>query len=179
MEKIEKENTLNGAEASTTEDLGNDEKTVYELGFHIIPSLSEDEVSKEFAEIKAFIEKFGGEIISEGSPKAMQLAYIMAKKQEGKNAKFDSSFFGWVKFEAGPENAISLKEDMDLRKSILRFIIIKTVREDTSIGHRPIIKRTEEESTQIQKKPEIKTEKEPSKPISEAELDKTIEELVA
>lgn len=176
MEKLEKEETLNPVEAGTTEDVDMDEKTVYEIGFHLLPSLSEDELTKEFADIKSLIESHKGAIISEGTPKAMQLAYTMVKKQEGKNAKFDTSFFGWVKFETTPDQVVLLKEEIDLMKMMLRFIVVKTTREDLTVQQKPI--RRSEEPQPIIKKPEVKEKKMESTPISEAELDKTIEDLV-
>lgn len=176
MEKLEKEETLNEAEASTIEDVDMDEKTVYELGFHLLPTLSEDELTKEFADIKALILAHKGTVIVEGTPKAMRLAYTMVKKQEGKNAKFDTSFFGWVKFETTPNQVVLLKEEIDLMKMMLRFIVVKTTREDLTIQQKPA--RRSEEPQPIIKKPEVKEEKKDATPISEAELDKTIEDLV-
>ena len=102
----------------------------------------------------------------------------MIKKIDGKNVKFDSSFFGWVKFEGDATLPILLKEEVDQSKGILRFIILKTVREYTPIQHKQMFRQHEEEAKPI-KKPEVVEDKGKKVTISDEELDKSIEELVA
>jgi len=71
---------------------------IYELGYHIIPAVSEEEAPKEAAAIKNFIEQNGGKVISEEAPKHMELAYAMYRTESGKKEKFDTSHFGGIKF---------------------------------------------------------------------------------
>lgn len=175
MEKSEKEVNL----PDSVEDTLDDENTVYELGFHLLPSLSEEELNSNFAEIKTLIENHGGTLVAEEAPKAMKLAYTMVKKQEGKNIKFDSSFFGWVKFEMTADQVVLLKKEIDLEKSVLRFIIIKTVKESTMFQPKPVFRTAEVEAKPIENKPEIEDVKKDATPISDEELDKTIEDLVS
>jgi len=152
---------------------------VYELGYHLLPTLGDEEVLKEVEGFKALISKAGGSLVSEEEPKSMHLAYTMVKKQEGKNAKFDTSFFGWLKFEASATGVLKIKEEVDQSKNVLRFIIIKTVREYAAIQHKDLFKEPEPEAPKPISKPEMVEKKDDSKPISDAELDKTIEELVS
>ena len=44
----------------------------------------------------------------------MQLAYTMVKKQEGKNAKFDTSLFGSLKFDIEAGELAAIKEETRL-----------------------------------------------------------------
>jgi len=167
-------------QTDTTESVSEDQGLVYELAFHLLPTLSEDESAKLVSGLKSLLEKEGGTIINEEAPKPMQLAYTMVKKREGKNAKFDSSFFGVLKFDADAEVLIPLKEELDLNKSSLRYLIIKTVREYAPIQNRPVFREVKTEDSKPISKPagQVKEVKD-AKPISEEELDKTIEELVA
>lgn len=157
-----------------------DERTVYELGYHLVPSLSSEQVEKEQALIKALIEKQGGLFISLGAPKRMQLAYTMVKKVESKGTKFDQSYFGWIKFEMLPAEAVALKEVIDTRGNVLRFIIVKTIREHVIMRDQQVTFTRKPEEEKIPEKVVVKTkETGGSKPVSDEELDKTIEELVA
>ena len=152
---------------------------VYELGYHLLPTLSDEEVLKEAQSFKTLVEKSGGSLVGDEAPKQMALAYTMVKKQEGKNAKFDTSFFGWIKFEINAEDVLSIKEEVDQNKNVLRFLIIKTVREYVPIQHKELFKEPEPEAPKPISKPEMVEKKSEGKPISDEELDKTIEELVS
>lgn len=157
-----------------------DQGLVYELAVHLLPNLSEDETAKGVADLKTLIEKGGGTIISEEQPALMQLTYTMVKKQEGKNAKFGSSLFGVLKFDIAASSLASIKEEIDINKNILRYLIIKTVREYTPIQNKPVFREVKTEDSKPISKPVMEEEKaKDAKPISEEELDKTIEELVA
>lgn len=154
------------------------EPQVYELGYHLIPTLSPDEVLKGVEALTFTISKHGGSPFAEENPKHMNLAYPFTKRQEDKNTSFTSSFFGWVKFDIIPEKVPALSHDILARKDMLRFIIIKTVRDYTPIEHKQLFREVVEESKPISK-PKVAPPKKSAEPISDAELDKTIEELVA
>lgn len=150
---------------------------IYELSYHLLPTLSEEETLKAVEAFKSLIQKNGGSLLSDEAPKQMDLAYAMVKKQEGKNAKFDTSLFGAIKFKGETSVLEPLKEELDLSKDVLRYLIIKTVLEFQPITQRVFTPVVEETAKPI-RKPEVVEEKS-DKPISEAELDKTIEELVS
>ncbi len=97
----------------------------YEFAFHVLPTVAEGEVTKIFDEIKNQITKVGGELTGEESPKRFDLAYEIVKHLEGKNRKFGSAYFGWVRFRAESAQMDSLKETFDATKELLRFILIK------------------------------------------------------
>ncbi len=146
---------------------------VYELGFHIVPTIAEEKVANVFADIKSLLEKNGAVFISEEYPKMRPLAYTMFKNEAGKNEKFNFAYFGWVKFDLGKEAIVEVKEKLEKNKEILRFLVLKTVRENTLYGHK--FSKKEGEKADV-----VKSDLAPEEaPIaSEEEIDKTIEELV-
>ncbi len=119
-----------------SEDTKTEKATVYEVGYHIVPTVSPENLPKEVDAIKAILGKVGATIISEEGPKMIPLAYEMLKVVGPKRDYFETAYFGWVKFEAEPAAAIELKKALDLSEKVLRFIIVKTVRENTMHGHK-------------------------------------------
>jgi ribosomal protein S6 len=161
-------------EAAQDDDI---ETQIYELGYHIIPSVGEKHIADEAGKIKSSIEKAGGVLIAEESPKTIHLAYSMIKKVSGKNEKYSSAYFGWIKFEIKTDGISRVKAALDDNGKILRFLIIKTVRESTRAPKSALSPITEVAAPRkIAKAPPKKIEK--SVPISEEELDRTIEELL-
>jgi ribosomal protein S6 len=100
----------------------------YEFAFHVLPTVAEGEVSGVFDEVKAHITKFGGAVTVEEMPKRIDLAYSIMKPIEGKNRKFASAYFGWVRFTAVPAVLPELTEELELMPSILRSITVKLTR---------------------------------------------------
>lgn len=148
---------------------------VYELGYHLLPTLAEGEVSREVAALKALVEKRGGVFITEEAPKMMDLSYTMTKAQSGTIMKFNSAYFGWMKFEMAPAHAAELKGEVESYPQILRYLLITTVRESTMAPRRVMAGVREVTPTATLRK---MVKEEAQVPVSEAELDKTIEELV-
>lgn len=105
------------------------EPTVYELGYHILPTVSEEGVQAEINVITEALKKLNADFIAEKLPVRTDLAYTFEKKIDGINRRFDSAYFGWVAF-ALPANQIGeVKAAMDKDANILRFIIVKTSRD--------------------------------------------------
>jgi ribosomal protein S6 len=146
---------------------------VYELGFHIVPTIAEEKVANVFGDIKALLEKNGAVFISEEYPKMRPLAYTMLKNEAGKNEKFNFAYFGWVKYELPKEATAEVKEKLEKNKEILRFLVIKTVRENTLYGHK--LARKDGEKAEA---PVVGVIPEEVVMASDEEIDKTIEELV-
>lgn len=117
------ETTMPAAEAG--EVMLEKEQHSYELAFHILPTVAEGEVKSVFDDIKALITKDQGEIFDEEAPERFELAYDIIKQIEGKNRKFTSAYFGWVRFRTNPEMIASLFEEVEGRTDILRHILIK------------------------------------------------------
>ena len=112
------------AEDVIKEDIAQDEADeaetqVYEVGFHIVPSVEEGDLASEVDSIKSLIEKNGGVFISEEFPKLIDLAYTIVKGIEGKKERFDTAYFGWIKFIMHPSAIESLKKVIDSNNNIL------------------------------------------------------------
>lgn len=144
-------------------------KKIYEIGYHVLPNLSSEELSKVVDGIKANLAKFESEIISEQHPANMHLSYDIVKEIDNKNRKFSESFFGWVKFEMDPSKVEALGEMMDKNANILRYILIKTVRENTLAGIKLAPRGGSRRSS---------NESENVAPIDETVVDKKIDEMI-
>lgn len=103
---------------------------LYELGFHILPTVTEDKVTDVFSEVTGIISNNNGNVVKSGEPKATKLAYIITKKIKAQNKRFDSAYFAWIKFEASSDNIENIKELVEANENILRYIIVKTVDDD-------------------------------------------------
>lgn len=145
---------------------------VYELGYILVPTIAEENVAAEVESIKGLIEKHGGSFISEDFPKLRDLAYTMVKSIGSAKHRHDKGYFGWVKFETETSSVPKLNEAFAKNDNILRSMIIETVRENTMVTQKMVFKPTDGA------KPED-GEAEVKEPVSEEELDKTIDNLVA
>ena len=76
---------------------------IYEVGYLLASTLSEEEVPVKYGNLKDLIVSLGGEIISDEMPKMISLLTLMSKVTQNVRNKFDSAYFGWVKFEINPE----------------------------------------------------------------------------
>lgn len=110
---------------STEQELaaGNNETRVYELGFHIDPELPQEEVKKTY---QALREK-AGDIVAEGEPLKIPLAYtISLKVQGGGRRDFDSAYFAWFAYEADAEGHAALLDAVQAEGRVIRFIDLRT-----------------------------------------------------
>lgn len=148
------------------------EPKVYEVGFHIIPTVAENDLGVEVTRVRDVIEAAGGRMISDEYPKHIDLAYPMIKVAANKRAIYHASYFGWMKFEVEPKGAQAIDRALKENASVIRFILIKTVRENTMVPKK-VLREKKGETTERTK--EVVTEK-PT--LTEEELDKTIEDLV-
>lgn len=148
------------------------ESLVYEIGYHLIPTVDESKIVEEVMKLKSLIEKTGGVIVSEEMPKMTILSYDISKNIDSKKQKFNKAYFGWVKFETDPAQISDIKNKVENLADILRFMIIKTVREDTM--HVPKIPMFKKDNSRGEKGEE---HAEKTK-TSEVEIDKSIDELI-
>lgn len=101
------------------------ELQAYELAFHILPTVTEGEVKTVFDAIKAEITKFGGVLHEEEVPARFELAYEIVKPLEGRNRKFSSAYFGWVRFELDGGKVAELTTEVEHMKEILRYLLTR------------------------------------------------------
>ena len=101
------------------------EVTSYEFAFHVLPTVAEGEVASVVENFKTLITKADGVIFDEEVAKRFDLAYEISKYLEGKNRRFSSAYFGWVRFRLPAEKLVELTEAIDLEKSLLRYLLVK------------------------------------------------------
>ena len=120
-----------------------DTTTIYELGYHITTTLPEEKLPAEVSAIKAVLENAKVEVIAEEYPKHTALAYTIVKKNQSGTIKSNDAYFGWVKFAVASSEIEAIKTAFDANDNIIRFIIVKTVRENT-MPVKPVAPKGEE-----------------------------------
>ncbi len=146
---------------------------VYEVGYFVVPLVAEADLSAEVGKIRSALEERAGVFISDEFPATRGLAYPMRKAIGERNHVFDTGYFGWIKFEMAAENVQALKEDLSGLGNILRFLLIETVRESVFFSPKSTMLGSKSSGT-IEGVIENET-----RTISDEELDKSIEELIA
>lgn len=162
--------------ASTQANAPKDPRPVYEVGFHVVPTIPEGEVGAVVEKIRAALSKGGAEIITEKFPEKMTLTYTIERATSGKREKFGEAYFGFIKFATEREFIGSLEEVLRSMKEILRYLLVETVREE-AMARRAIFTSDRLEGETI-KKPAAAPE-ESKGPVSEEELEKSIEALTS
>lgn len=150
----------------------NDPK-IYEIGFHIVPTVPEDGLGARVTAIRDVIEGNGGHVIADEYPKHMELSYPMTKVASNKRSLYRTAYFGWIKFEVDPAKVKAIELGVKKDDLVLRFIMVKTVRENTMVPKKVLQQKRGEETSP---RAEEKVEEKPA--LSAEELDKTIDELV-
>lgn len=145
--------------------------TVYEIGYLLLPSIAEENLGGEVTEFKDMITDKGAVIIGDEYPRMMELAYEMSRSIANKKQKFSYGYFGWVKFETTPEIAVVIKDLCEKNEKLIRFLMIKTVRENTMSQKRAYGKSDGSKRKSTPKPEELL-------PINEETIDKEIEALV-
>jgi ribosomal protein S6 len=159
-----------------------DRKSIYEIGFEIVASVPEENVESETSIIRNVITGSGASIIAEEAPHRQPLAYTIKKKTvSGSYEKFDQAYFGWIKFEVESSKIGTITKAIENHPSILRSIVISTVRENTYLGKRAsaIIASLPYKPEQVEVKAEKHVEdKKEVAPMSVEDVDKSIDEMV-
>jgi ribosomal protein S6 len=143
---------------------------VYEIGYLIVPSIPEEKVAGEIRAIKDILAKHKVEVIADEMAALRPLAYTMVKKIGTVNRRFDSAYFGWIKFEAAPVEVRLIEKEVKEVESILRLLLINTVREHTLLSSKlnleaPFDKHVPEGGTK--------------RPVSIEDMDKSIDKTVS
>ncbi len=148
---------------------------VYELGYLLVPTIAPDDVPVNYGNLKELVASFGGEIITDEMPKMTNLAYSMLKVVSNVRNKFNTAYFGWIKFTMSAPKLLELKKALDLDSNIIRFLILKTVKENTIAAKRFVRGETYKRPSFIKRSMENET----AVPINKEEIDKEIDALVA
>lgn len=147
---------------------------VYELGYLLVPTIEEIDIPVQYGNIKELVSSFGGIVIADEIPKMMPLAYTMAKVVSNVRSKFNRAYFGWTKFTMDSDQVLELKKKLDLDPNFIRFLILKTVKENTIAAKRFV-------RSDIHRRPRVEKsgENETAAPINKEEIDKEIDALIA
>ncbi|OGG45142.1 hypothetical protein A2673_02045 [Candidatus Kaiserbacteria bacterium RIFCSPHIGHO2_01_FULL_50_13] len=148
---------------------------IYEVGYHLVPTIEEAELESTVGEIRTLIEKASGSFIAEGTPTLMKLAYDMTAKEAGKRAEYDRGYFGWIKFEAVSSAADVVAKGLTVNARLLRSIVFQTVREDIRAKIKMPLR--EVRRTDVIRAAPRREAPATVGQVSEAELDKVIETL--
>ena len=114
-------------------------RPVYEIGFHVVPTLTQDGVNTVVDSIKTELQKHDAEIISEFAPERMKLAYTIVVSHSGKHQKSDEAYFGFIKFAVDRSAVPVLETTFRSNIDILRFLIVETTREDVGTPRRAAV----------------------------------------
>ena len=164
------------AEASFTQASG--EVSVYEAGFHVVPTVAESKVGEVVERVRAAIEKLGGSIIAEGFPQKVSFTFIIERAVAGKREKYSEGYFGWMKFESPAAAAKQLEDVLLADRDVLRSLIVRTTREEVA-APKEVFSSNALAGEVIQPKPVVAAPDAPQIEVSEDELNKSLDSLTA
>ncbi|MBC7836701.1 30S ribosomal protein S6, partial [Acetobacteraceae bacterium] len=90
-------------EASTQANAPKDPRPVYEVGFHVVPTVSEETIGAVVEKIRSELSRGNAEILSEQMPQKITLAYVIERSDSSKHEKYAEAYFGWIKFATEKE----------------------------------------------------------------------------
>lgn len=156
--------------------------SVYEIGYLMSPSVAEENLPSKTEELRKIIADVGASVIAEEAPHRQRLAYTVHKKTlSGSYDKYNEAYFGWIKFETGPDKIVAVKNTFENHPSVLRSLIVSTVRENTYLGKRALAVASafggREDIASARPNTE-KREKKEAAPVTVEEMDKSIDEMV-
>jgi ribosomal protein S6 len=162
------------------------ETRVYEVGYLIMPSVVQDKVAEKVSAIRDVISSANGAVLAEGDPKYIDLAYDMTVTIANKKTTYSNGYFGWIKCEMDPEATKKVHASLEANTDLIRFILIKTHKEDTLAPiSEALAKEAEDRFKKEREKNEAhkpdRDEKETDstvEPASKEEIDETIEKLI-
>ncbi len=165
------------AQASSQANVPKETRPIYEVGFHVVPTLDEAGVAAVVEALKNEVSKNDSEMISEQAPARMRLAYTLDIATTGKHEKYDEAYFGMLKFGTERENIAGLEAWLRGNKQILRYLLVETVRENIMGAPRRVTFASDRLEGETIKKPAAQPEK--GGEVSEADLDKSLDALVS
>ena len=104
---------------------------IYEISYLLLPFISQEQIESKALSLKEVMQKIGGLVISDENPVLIDLSYSITKMISTVSHKCNAGYFGWIKFELEAEKLSELKKSLDNNNDVLRYLIIKTVRENT------------------------------------------------
>lgn len=149
---------------------------IYEVGYQITPAAKEEDLEKIVGVVRDEIQKAGGSFIAESAPALMKLSYPLLAREGDKSVEYDRGYFGWIKFEAPIEAARTLEAMLKRDASFMRFVVFRTVRQDTRAKFKAPTLREVKRTDTIKVTPRRVEE---AAPVSEEQLEKALEDITA
>jgi ribosomal protein S6 len=162
-------------ETSSQANAPKDTRLIYEVGYHVVPTVEESKVGDVVEKIRAQLSANKAEVIGEQFPTKMQLAYTIERSTTGKREKYNDAYFGWMKFAVEERDGTAALEAV-LRGTheVLRYLLVQSSIPEVAAPRRAVFSSNRLEGETI-KKPAAPEE---GGVVSEAELDKSIDALV-
>jgi len=165
-------------EGSSQANTPKDSRPLYEIGFHVVPTIDEAQAGEVVAALRAEVKKAGGEITTEQAAQKMVLAYTVERATTGKREKYSESYFGWLQFVVEERSGINAIEDfLKQDKNILRYLFIKTEPQEVQAQRRAVFSSNRLAGETL-KKPAAPVAEMPVAEVSEEELNKSLDALV-
>ncbi len=128
------------AEAASLDDLaalggagdpeeGEARTAVYEVGYHLLPTVPENELTAAVKALHDFLAENGAQMVGDRFPARVHLAYTITKRIAGKIERFTDAEFGWVAFEMPRDKVAPLHAWLTENPLVLRFLIVTTTRD--------------------------------------------------
>ena len=179
---MEEESRSEDISEQTQANEGTGREAVYEIGFHLVPTLTEAEAVVAFGRMHAALEKVSAVVLAEEAPKKIALAYPIERSTQGKRDKYTEGYFGFIKFEIPEvdervgESVNALETMLRSDAQVLRYLFIKTSRE-APVAARTVFSSRSLEGRTIEKL--VSVPEESVGEVDEGELDKSIDALVS
>lgn len=168
--------------AEVNEGVYTDEVKSYEFAFHILPTVAEGEVPDVQSKIKAHITNAGGAIFDEEAPERFDLVYPIVRHLEGKNRKFTSAYFGWIRFRLPSEKLEAMRTELGDETDILRSLLLRLTKIEEGNPfrfheHRKSLKMVEVVDGEAEPMKEVLTETETPAIVEEEALNESLERI--
>jgi small subunit ribosomal protein S6 len=134
-------------ENETIVEAGN-ESRVYEISYILVPTISEEAAAEKINSLKATIATHGGSFISEEVAYTRDLAYEMLTVIKNVNTRFNTGYFGWIKFDLDPAAIAKVEKTLKLDEEVVRFLTVKADR-DINIYTKKVVERIERDEANI------------------------------
>lgn len=149
---------------------GGNENRVYEISYILVPTITEEAAAEKINSLKQSIASEGASFISEEAPYMRDLSYEMLRVIKNVNNRFDTGYFGWVKFELDPSKLTKVEKAFKLDEDVIRYLAVKADR-DINIYTKRIIEKVLEDNVNIDTTTEVTAEVNPEEVITkEAEV---------
>ncbi len=173
---------------STTSNRGED-KVVreYECAYILAPTIPAEKVPAAVADIKKTLTQHGAKLANEQEPERIPLAYEMAVAREGKRERYLEGYFGWITMEAESEAVNRMKEELAQNYQLIRFMLIRALKDQQPRSTDSEAEAETEAETEAEPaaedgplvSPQSEDDQKKREPADTAEIDRSIEELVA